>query len=562
MNANLKLVAILLIFTGCAREKDFPLREPLWMDSDLASVRARCHHEPTARDPNHIACAPRVADSRLYWDGMDNLLFRPISEAFGVVVSGEAVDVNSMDEVPDSAWFINRIGERPMTVEEVASGACTSNDLLDPDGATEGSWIIDRGKAEGATEGFRVSVPGKGKFMLKAESIYDQPERQGAAAAIGAAVLHAVGYYATCEQVIYLDPAILKLTPGLRAKPNFGDEKVFDRAALDAIIVKSPRHGAKIRMSASKWIEGHVIGPYDFHGTRDDDPNDVINHEDRRELRGMRVVSAWLGRYDTRRGNTLDTWIADDKTKPDSSPGHVLHYQLDTSEAIGGNWPWDPLSRRLGNEYVFDWGDMGADFITLGIPTRPWDTKREVSGEALFGYFTDVDFRPDDWRNAYPNKAYSRATARDKAWMARILARFTPQMVDTLARLGNFTDDDHTAYLSRVLRGRLDRILERYLTTVSPIADVRIAGDTLCGTDLADWRHLRTPATFHYSAAYVGGPQITMTRSSDARVCATLLHTKRPYGRIAITDGVAKGKLTVHVVDRGPNGFQIVGLER
>ena len=493
---------------------------------------------------------------------MDNLLFRPLSESLGIVVSGESINVNSIDEVPDSAWFTNRIGQRSMTVAEVAQGACSTNDILDAENAATGSWVIDHGKAEGATEGFRVVVPGKGKYMLKAESVDDQPERQGAAAAIGSAIFHAVGYYTTCEQVIYVDPAVFKLTPGLRAKGNFGDEKAFDRAALDAIVAKSPRHGARIRMSASKWIEGHIIGPYDFHGTRDDDPNDVIEHEDRRELRGMRILSAWLDRYDTRRGNTLDTWMADDKTKPDSSPGHVIHYQLDTSEAIGGNWPWDPLSRRLGNEYVFDWGDMASDFVTLGIPRRPWDLKHEVSGQELFGYYMDVDFHPDGWRNAYPNKAYSRATERDKAWMARILAHFTPDAIDALAHLGKFTDEGHAEYLSRILRGRLDRILDRYLTTVSPITDLRLDGDALCGTDLAEWRRVRLPQAFHYTAAFVGGAQLAMTHSSDARICATLLHAHRPFVHVEISDGVAKGKLVVHLADHGANGFQLIGLER
>ena len=33
-----------------------------------------------------------------------------------------AVNVNTMDEVPDSSWFTNRIGRRAMTVPEIVRG--------------------------------------------------------------------------------------------------------------------------------------------------------------------------------------------------------------------------------------------------------------------------------------------------------------------------------------------------------------------------------------------------------------------------------------------------------
>src|SRR5262245_57579722 len=32
---------------------------------------------------------------------------------------GPARNVNTMDEVPDSSWFTNRIGRRPMSIEEI-----------------------------------------------------------------------------------------------------------------------------------------------------------------------------------------------------------------------------------------------------------------------------------------------------------------------------------------------------------------------------------------------------------------------------------------------------------
>ena len=52
-----------------------------------------------------------------------------------------AMSINTIDEVPDSNWFTNRIiSGRPMTVEEVAKGPDTST------GPAPGKWTITSGE--------------------------------------------------------------------------------------------------------------------------------------------------------------------------------------------------------------------------------------------------------------------------------------------------------------------------------------------------------------------------------------------------------------------------------
>jgi hypothetical protein len=576
MGSERVAIAAALLAAGCAHgDARFPLRDPVWRDADMRPVYARCHEDPKPEDPHHVSCAPEPYEAPIYWDGADNMFFRPLSESLGVVRSGESVNVNSLDEVPDSAWFTNRLGMRPVSLDELRLNACKEDQVLDPDHAPDHSWVIDQGKTSGATPGFRIKVPGKGKYMVKVEAT-GLPERQVAATVIGEGVYYAAGYNASCEQALLVRPSIFRLEPGLRArKGNFGDEYDFDQKHLDELFAKSNKRGGLLRISASAWIPGYVIGQFRYEGTRADDPNDVVPHEDRRELRGARVLASWIDHWDSRQGNSLDTWLPEAKGgPPDSSPGHVVHVQIGTSAALGNVWDWDPVSRRLGYSYVIDWGDMGADFATLGAVTRVWEHTERVPGHETFGYFDVEHFDPQRWKNEYPNPAFDRMTERDAAWMARILARFTPEMVRTLAEMARFADPSNTDYLEQVLDGRLAKIFERYLTRVSPVSEVHLEGrERLCGVDLAEWRGLRDARSFVYTARLVGGPWLVVDRRPGAQVCVTLPHVARDggppddsaerYVRLRIEDGVARGPLVVHLYDLGPaRGYFLAGLER
>jgi hypothetical protein len=580
MTRSIPLFIVVLAAVGCATsQRRFPLRDPMTVDTDLRPVTLACRPSPTPKDPSNLSCAPDVYVSPLIWDGTDNMIFRPLSEAVGVERHGEATNVNSLDEVPDSAWFTNRLGEHPESDAELARGACSPALMLDPDNSADGSWLIDKGKTDGSSPGFRVTIPGKGKYLFKGEPP-DQPERPSAASVIGAAVYDAVGFNTSCEQIVYFRPSLLKLAPGLLVKGNFGVMEPFDQKRVEKILGNSPHRGNLVRMQASAWLPGYLLGPFSYTGTRSDDPNDVIPHDARRELRGGRLLAAWIDHFDAREQNTMDSWIADSsggKGKPDGSPGHVVHYYLDTSDCLGSEWDWEEISRRLGYSYVADWGDIARDFFTLGIPTRPWDTVRRAPGHEIFGFFNVKEFEADHWKNEYPNASFSRMTERDGAWMARILARFTPEMVGVLARMGKISNPRNADYLRSVLEGRLGKILERYLTRLSPLAGVALDdAQRLCAEDLAETRHLRHPSAFHFEARLPSGAELPTTPRPGGGVCVTLPHlphaadaTSAPddapdrYMQVSITDGVARGPLVAYLYDLGPTrGFRLAGLER
>jgi hypothetical protein len=549
-----RLVCALLL-CGCASPARFPLREPLLRDPDQVPVLR----------------VPEESYSPFAWDGANQTVFRPIARFFAVDPAGPAVNVNALDEVPDSSWFENRLGKTVLSPAEVARGSCPEQEL--DSGAPDGSWLIDKGKDNGANPGFRITVAGMGRFMLKSDPS-EEPERATGATSIASRVYHAVGYHAPCDSVVYFRPSLLKLKPGLTVTNNEGVTKPFDEARLKELLARASHRNGLVRMVASQWLPGKPIGPYKYDGRRADDPNDIIPHEDRRELRGARLISAWLAHFDSREQNTMDVFLPIDARRKDG-PGYVRHYIIDLGDCFGSVWTDDRISRRLNHAYVLDVPYLAEDFVTLGTIERPWERAQRGS---LFGYFSARDFDPQLWRGEYPNPAFGRMTEGDGAWMARILARFDEGLVRAAVAIGKF-EAANERYLAETLIARRMAILRRYLSRVSPIGEVLGTAQGFCGVDLARLTGVvPNEATSFRARAYRGAerePTRALRLLSDAapRVCVELPHADlspriapddvRRYVIVDLENGYARGPLRVHLYDLGPaGGYRLVGIER
>jgi len=566
------ITAGLVMCAACAGGATrFPLREPLRRDTDLDPVSVACRPDPSPKEPGRVACYPREYVSPFVWDRIDTTVFGRLSRILSIDVTGEAENANSIDEVADSSWFENRPTSSPA---EKTAGACTAEVALPSDPA-DGSWLIDHGKDNGSSIGFRVQVPGKGVYLLKADDP-ESPELASAASVIGAAVYHAAGFLTTCEQIIYVRREQFSLAPGLVVMANNGTPHPFDDAALTSALASLPRRGTLRRMQASKWLPGVALGPFRYETLRDDDPNDIILHEDRRELRGSRLIAAWLGHWDAREQNSMDVWIARDPAHKRSSPGYVRHYQIDTSDVFGQ--PMDPptLAKRLGHSYQIDLEDIAVDFVTLGLISRPWDRAALVPGHELFGFFTANDFDPEAWKPAYPNPAFLRMTERDGAWMARLIARFSREDIRSLVAAGQFTDPRNSEYLEQLLVARQQRILARYLARLSPVADVHGEADgRVCAVDLARLREVYATDRFRYRIVETARGQRSVL-SAELRPDGVVCFLPRPVDVGAVRDddparsvvfdvdnGTGAGPLEIHAYDLGHDrGLRVVGLVR
>jgi hypothetical protein len=531
------------LLSGCASgPRQFNSAAPtLWADDDRRPYAPR----------------PETSYVPKYWDGADHILFQPLSHMFLLETSHPAVDVNAFDEVPDSSWFVNRLSRHPMTAEEIARGACSGQS---PE--ADLPWTVVAAKSDGDNPGFQITTRSGIRYLLKFDN-KSQWERASAADVVGSRLYFAAGFQAPCNRVVYFRPADLQLPE----KPLQGaDGKPLTSEGIRKMLEGLPvEQDGTMRSLASQWLPGKYLGPWNYEGVRGDDPNDAVPHQNRRELRGSRLLAAWISHHDARSMNTLTMWADDGAGR-----GHVEHYMLDWGDTLGGlvqvgsdsTGSMDRLSRRIGHTYYIDFGAIATDFFTFGALERPWERAHYGPAGKIFGYFNDEDFVAEDWKVGYPNPAFSNMTEEDGAWMARIVARFDDEAISAVVREARLTSPLARSELARILRGRRDKILQRYLTRLSSLTDARLENRTLCVHDRAVDAGL--PAAPRFSARIWFSPtsygDLTVERRSDGELC-TVLPSLRGQRIVDLSTGRSgQGPLRVHVQESSDP--RIVGLRR
>jgi hypothetical protein len=528
------IVAVVLVIGACgAAVRRFPARPPMTVDPDTT---------PFLPPPKEYK-APEI------WDTVDNTLFGPLVDALAVHQASRARNVNALDEVPNSSWFENRIDTMAGDTAAFVRGAC---DETAPDPA--GPWTVVSGKPNGANPGFQVKDATGQRYFFKPDG-GRATERQSTADLIGARVHYAAGFNTACTRIIYIQPSAFSIGPKAKAENFVGDKVPFTQAMLDEALNYGVRRAdGAIRGGLSQFLPGKPLGPWRDFGVRPDDPNDVIPHEDRRELRGSYVFGAWLSHYDAREQNSLDMWQA----PGDGQPGYVKHFQLDFGDCLGSMSGWERVTRRRGHVYEIEWSTAFVELITFGLLPRPWrDPKLSPAGTTL-GYYKAEPFDPDHYRTAYPFGPYARVTEADAAWGARILARITPDMVRALVDSANLTNPVVKHELMISLLGRREKLLKRFLTRLSPLARPRIDGAKLCVTDARIEGGLTIGGKL--TAQQDGQTLSTERGRSDAERCVGPLSTSADYTLIELRADDTH-PLRVHLYKQD-GAYTVAGLDR
>ncbi|HEY1558123.1 MAG TPA: hypothetical protein VGF94_25005 [Kofleriaceae bacterium] len=440
-------------------------------------------------DDRHDIAKPttRVFARTLYM--LDVFFANKVDELFALPDTHRAGDVNAVDEVPDSTWFQNRIGERELGVDEIRSAG--RGDHPEP----TGPWTVVGTKVGGASPGLLVRDASGAKFVMKFDT-RGEPDMQTGADVVAQKLLWAAGYNTPEDAIVTLRREDLKLAPTARVEDVFGNKRAMTEHDLAEVLTQiDHRKDGSYRALVSRYLDGVPVGGYAADGLRADDPNDRVAHEDRRTLRGQRVLFAWLDNTDVKEDNGLDMWIAD-------GAGHyLLHHILDFGLALGV-YGYDQVDSADGFAETLDYRVQAASLVTLGLWRRPWEGI-DVPAIRGVGRFESAHFDPLGWHDRYPYAPFRHVQSADGFWAAKIVMRFTEAQIRAAAEQGAYEDPRAVDYITRTLVER-QRITGRaWFARVSPLDHIAIdAGARISFDDLARVYFRDTPATTYVADAY------------------------------------------------------------
>jgi hypothetical protein len=415
---------------------------------------------------------PEETEESMYWDRVDMSVFhqlekplnfnwtgRTVGRALGVASDDEADNVNVMDEPPNSSWYERRHFYDEMTPRELAIGP----NERDTTGAAagpkqDGTWTVTSGKFQGASRGFQIKDPRGDRYLVKLDHP-EWPELMSSAEVISTKILYAAGYHLPQNTVTYFSPDQLEVGDDAMIQDGSKRRPMTPEDIQTLLAPYDPGADGKIRGVASKFVDGEPLGPIYFQGTRDGDRNDRVRHEQRRELRGLRVIGSWINDADRRHANTLAAYTED---------RYVKHYILDMGSTLGANagGPHRPVH---GQAYMIDQRKIPQALLALGAFRFPWWHVDPTPRYTAVGYFRADVFRPGKWVPTYPNPAFEKMTLRDAYWGAKIVMSFTDEDLRAIVETAQISNPEAEAHLVDVLRKRRDKIGRYWFDRVNPL---------------------------------------------------------------------------------------------
>jgi len=437
------LVVAALCWTVSAQTRRFFPDDPIWREPVTQDVKSATRYEPD-----------------LAYQTIENLFWRPGDRTLGQ----RAKNINTVDEVPDGPFFVNRAGRLPLTPALVARAANTS------DGPAAGPWTVVSAKSDGVTPGFTVRDAANQLWFVK----FDPPGWRAMATGsemVAARLFWAAGYHTAEYHIGQLKPANLIIGKDTRITPRGEASRHMAQSDMAWLLSRADRDvDGSYRVILSKATPGRPVGRIAFHGTRVDDPNDLIPHEHRRELRGYFVFAAWLNHVDAKGINSLSSLVTE------NGRSFIRHYLLDFGSALGSA-AVGPREGWEGYEaLVEEPSEIGRRALSFGFRIPQWRRQDYFESPAIGRLPRDhANWHPESWWPHITNAAFRHMRPDDTFWAATKLAAITDEMIKAAVDEGRFGDPAAEAFLAKAIADRRLRILQTFLPKVNPIVDVAIS---------------------------------------------------------------------------------------
>lgn len=492
--------------------------------------------DPIARVPPPVAARTQPQDPSDFYDFIyQSVNKRPVSIQ-------RAGGVNTLGEVPDSDWYTNRHARTAMSREELKRGPLTEKPPQPP-------FEVTGAKTDGITPGFRMRDASGRLFFVKPDP-RGNPEMSTAADVIGSRFFYALGYNTPSNYIVTIKPEELRISEKAKVTGINGKPRAMREGDIELIRRKvAVRPDGAMRVVASLAVEGKPLGPFLYEGTRADDPNDLVRHENRRDLRGLKVFCAWLNHTDAKARNSFDALVET------GGVPHVRHYLLDFGSILGSDSDM-PKDARNGNAFIIPLGrEVAAGIGKFGLAPEPWERARYDRTPAI-GRMESTIFDPLRWHSNYPNPAFLRMLPDDGYWAAKQVMKFSDDDIRAIVEEGQYTDKAVVERLTRMLAERRDKIGRAFLTGVLALDHFRVEDGVLRYDDLAE--KLGYTARRDLEIAWFSFDN----KANRLTPAASLAAAEGEYAAARLLERGQAAKTVTVYLRKGGESVKVVGIER
>ena len=459
--------------------------------------------------------------------------------------------VNTLGEVMDGDWYVNRHAARRMTLAELQRGGANG---VPP--AMNAPWQVLIVKPFGVNPGILIADAKNDLYILR----FDLQGFEGLATGAQMVTSHffyALGYHVGENYIVRFDRSRLVAHEQGEAISSAGRRRPLVADDIDRFLRNVPEGAGKTsRAVATRLPElrDALLGPYQVWGTRSDDPNDIVLHEHRRDLRGMHVFAAWLNFTGVRAVATQDIETTVDGV------ARIRHFVVDFTKSLGGGAFDGAKLAWEGNDTVLPSGhEIRHNIAGLGVLTPAWMKERHPDLPEVGAFGSDT-FDPEAWTPTDPMAPFVNRLPDDTFWAAKQVVAFTDEEIRAIVQTGEYSKAAENWIVSTLIERR-NRIGRVYFSRVLPLDHFRMAGNTLTFDDLhgisppraytIEWRRFDS-AKDALSDSIGSGPEMPPAASSIP---------VGSYVAARIHAGEAAMNVTVYL-RREIDTFHVVGLDR